>query len=214
MVAAKQRSSRSTKSRRLRHSPEEEKPIKRVSFDANAQAANPERRSSADPDSIGVSFDSTAESDDGSTADSAATEPARPTPALFGRSATAPSSKGGAVRPGGLILPPSPNPSKGPVSAAPRVGLQRGATMAPDEMARRRSDPQGDVSSPALGKVVLRKGVAARGDTARLSRSRSKKGSIITSDGASSQWVTFQPASTGLTAASRELAKERLRAAE
>ena len=194
-------------------SPEEEKPIKRVSFDANAQAANPERRSSADPDSIGVSFDSTAESDDGSTADSAATEPARPTPALFGRSATAPSSKGGAVRPGGLILPPSPNPSKGPVSAAPRVGHQRGATMAPDEMARRRSDPQGDVSSPALGKVVLRKGVAARGDTARLSRSRSKKGSIITSDGASSQWVTFQPASTGLTAASRELAKERLRAA-
>ena len=79
-------------------SPEEEKPIKRVSFDANAQAANPERRSSADPDSIGVSFDSTAESDDGSTADSAATEPARPTPALFGRSATAPSSKGGAGR--------------------------------------------------------------------------------------------------------------------
>ena len=201
---------------------------KRVSFSAEAY---PERRSSkADADAATAAAAAAAATVTASmaaaTTDDVVLEPkggaARgtaaplaPARAEFGRSATMPTNLRMSITTaddGASAAAVPPNPASAGARLTSRAPLGRGATM--KEMASRRSEPSGrsSVSSAVPhGKNVLVKGVAARGDTARLARTRSSKGMDAGGEG---RWVEFVPAEIGaLTAASREVAKERLRQA-
>ena len=115
-----------------------------------------------------------------------------------------------------------------PTRSSARVLTNRTQSLRGDVFAARRSEPVGmpghtmpgrhsmvERGTAPSGKNVLRRAVAARGETSRLTRKRSSQAAVAAASGGSSCWVVFEPAKVGgpLSAEAREVAQERVRAA-